>query len=128
LDEATAAGNPEVRAGEAAAREFEEAMSDMARDHDPRWLTDRCTPDVAIRLGARGIVRGRAPIVAGARADAAAGVSYQVTNVLASDRVVVVEGRFLNPPDDPDHCPGGVVQIHHRSAGWTRAIVMHYRD
>jgi RNA polymerase sigma-70 factor (ECF subfamily) len=124
LSEAPAAESAERSAGEAAAREFEEATKRMARDRDAREFAGRCAPDVAIRL--RTLEQhGRDQIFTDAEADTAAGVSYRLTNVVASDSVVVAEGRFLNPQDDPRHCPPGAVQVHRRQGGWTREIVMH---
>ena len=126
LSEAAAAESAERRAGEATAREFEDAMNRMARDRDAREFAGRCAPDVAIRLGTTLEQHGRDQIFRVAAADTAAGVSYRLTNVVASDCVVVAEGHFLNPPDDPRHCPPSAVQVHRRQGGWTREIVMHY--
>jgi RNA polymerase sigma-70 factor (ECF subfamily) len=126
LSEAAAAESAERSASEAAAREFEDALNRMALDRDAREFAGRCAPDVVIRLGTTLEQHGRDQIFRVAEADTAAGVSYRLTNVVASDRVVVAEGRFLNPPDDPRHCPPGAVQVHHRQDGWTRKIVMHY--
>jgi RNA polymerase sigma-70 factor (ECF subfamily) len=126
LTEASAIDSAERRAGEAAALEFEETMSQLARDRDANELVERCAQDVAIRVGTARTCQGRAHIVRIAEQDAAAGVSYVLTNVVASNRVVVAEGRFLNPRDDPRHCPPGAVQVHHRRNGRTHEIVMHY--
>jgi RNA polymerase sigma-70 factor (ECF subfamily) len=126
LREAASVESTDRRAGEAAAEEFEEAIDRLTSDHDPTGLADGCAPDVAIRLGPGRRLSGRDHIVRGAEADAAAGVSYRLTNVLASNRVLVAEGDFLNPRDDPHHCPPGAVQVHYRPDGWTRQIVVHY--
>src|SRR5262249_53795488 len=75
LSEAAAAESGVRRAGEAAAREFEETMNRMARDNDAREFADRCAPDVAIRLGTTLEQHGRDRIVRVAEADAAAGIS-----------------------------------------------------
>jgi RNA polymerase sigma-70 factor (ECF subfamily) len=79
LTEAAAAESADRRASEAAAREFEEAINRMTRDHDANDFADRCAPDVAIQLGTAREQRGRDHILSRAEADAAAGVSYQLT-------------------------------------------------
>jgi RNA polymerase sigma-70 factor (ECF subfamily) len=37
--------------------------------------------------------------------DHAGGVTYRLTGVVAGDGVTIWENEFVNPPDNPDHCP-----------------------
>lgn len=37
--------------------------------------------------------------------DHASGVTYRLTGLVAGDGVTVWEHEFVNPPDDPEHCP-----------------------
>jgi RNA polymerase sigma-70 factor (ECF subfamily) len=39
------------------------------------------------------------------------GVIMSPQRVLASGNVSVLEGRFLNPADKPDHCPPGLAMV-----------------
>lgn len=46
-----------------------------------------------------------------------AGVVMQPERVLASGDVSVLEGRFINPPHDPFHCPPGLALVMQHRAG-----------
>jgi len=126
LEEATAVDSAARAEAERCAREFEEVTAAIAARHDVRAFAERCAPDVEIRLGQGPAARGREYIARVAEEDFEAGIAYQLTNVVAGSRVIVAEGRFENPADDPYHCPPSVVQVHLRQNGWTRQIVMHY--
>jgi len=39
------------------------------------------------------------------------GVRLEPARVLTSDGVAFVEGRFVNPPEDPEHCPPGIAFV-----------------
>ncbi len=127
LDDAAVVDSAPRAEAERSAREFEELTAALSTRHDIRAFAERCAPDVEIRLGERPAVRGRGYIAQVAEQDFQAGVAYSLTNVVAGNRVIVAEGRFESPADDPHHCPPSVVQVHFRQAGWTRRIVMHYR-
>jgi RNA polymerase sigma-70 factor (ECF subfamily) len=44
--------------------------------------------------------------------DLSDGVRHELVNVVAGRRVVIWESALHNPPDDPSHCPPGVVWVH----------------
>lgn len=44
--------------------------------------------------------------------DVSEGVRQQLLNVVASREVVIWEAAIVNPPEDPFHCPPGVVWVH----------------
>ena len=44
--------------------------------------------------------------------DLSDGVRHQLLNVVASREVVIWEAALLSPPEDPTHCPPGVVWVH----------------
>jgi RNA polymerase sigma-70 factor (ECF subfamily) len=31
--------------------------------------------------------------------------------VISAEGIAIVEGRFLNPPESPDHCPPGIALV-----------------
>jgi RNA polymerase sigma-70 factor (ECF subfamily) len=124
LDEAARVDSAERRDAQEIAREFTEAIDDFAADQ--RAFVERCAPDVAIALGDGPELHGRHHLARIGAADVDAGVSHRLTNVLASSRVVIAESRFENPPENRFHCPPGAVEVHHRSDGWTRRIVLRY--
>jgi RNA polymerase sigma factor (sigma-70 family) len=55
--------------------------------------------------------RGRKMLTEGLHEDMEAGMKLHPTNVLASEGVLVYEGTFENPPDDPLHCPPALSQV-----------------
>ena len=54
---------------------------------------------------------GRGALRALIEADVEAGVRMTPTRVLASGAVTVVEALFINPPENPDHCPPAMAFI-----------------
>jgi RNA polymerase sigma-70 factor (ECF subfamily) len=75
--------------------------------------------DLLLRAGGTE-TRGRRYLIAEVESDLAAGVVFRPESVMASGEISVVEGAFLNPPEDPEHCPpaasmvlfGGEARIH----------------
>ncbi|WP_143136472.1 sigma factor-like helix-turn-helix DNA-binding protein [Streptomyces sp. ok210] len=49
--------------------------------------------------------------------DQADGVQQQLLNVVASREVVIWETALINPPDDPFHCPPGLVWVQSLAGG-----------
>ncbi|MGZ4314460.1 MAG: hypothetical protein ACXVRS_01360 [Gaiellaceae bacterium] len=83
-----------------------------------------CAVDVEIdRLGER--LRGRTHFQRVMRAQREAGVRFQVANVLSGPGITISEGRFLNPADDPAHCPPAIVQVHYHRAGLSDRVTLH---
>jgi RNA polymerase sigma-70 factor (ECF subfamily) len=48
------------------------------------------------------------------------GVTYRLTNVVAGPDITVWEHEFINPPDDPDHCPPAGTWLLREKAGRVR--------
>lgn len=86
--------------------------------------------DAELRAGADGswpVVRGRDRIVRDIETDVEAGVHLEVLDVIAGPDITVVEGAFVNPTDDPDHCPPLTTQVFvHRGAAIV-SVGLHYR-
>jgi len=55
--------------------------------------------------------RGRHHLAAEIDGDIAAGVRVELERVIGGRDITVVEGRFVNPPDAPEHCPPGLALV-----------------
>jgi RNA polymerase sigma-70 factor (ECF subfamily) len=109
---------------EARERRLELAVREMDETGDATAFTALCADDVELdRLGQR--LRGREHFQRVLRAQQAAGVRFQVTNVLSGRGITISKGRFLNPADDPAHCPPNVVQVHDHGDGLTHRVTLH---
>lgn len=49
--------------------------------------------------------------------DLTAGVRQELVNVVASRELIIWEAALISPPDDPTHCPPGVVWMQVLTAG-----------
>jgi hypothetical protein len=58
--------------------------------------------------------------------DMSAGVRHKLLNVVASREVVIWEAALLNPPEDPFHCPPGVVWVHFLDRGRVNKLRLHH--
>ncbi|MEU2427462.1 RNA polymerase sigma factor [Streptomyces sp. NPDC013157] len=58
--------------------------------------------------------------------DMSDGVRHQLLNVVASRDVVIWEAALLSPPEDPFHCPPGVVWVHFMKQGRFSRIRLHH--
>jgi RNA polymerase sigma-70 factor (ECF subfamily) len=58
--------------------------------------------------------------------DLADGVRFRLTNVVAGDDLAIWESDLLSPPEDPNHCPPGVLWVMQLDEGRVeRARIMH---
>lgn len=74
-------------------------------NHGSRDLLRLFAEDLLVRYTDEAPLRGRVHIEADFGGDVAAGVRLDAVNVVHSGSVSVLEGRLINPPDDPFHCP-----------------------
>lgn len=58
--------------------------------------------------------------------DLSDGVRHELTNVVAGREVVIWEVSLLNPPEDPFHCPAGVVWTHFLDGGRTSRLRLYH--
>lgn len=58
--------------------------------------------------------------------DLSDGVRHELTNVVAGSEVVIWEVSLLNPPEDPAHCPAGVVWTHFLDGGRTSRLRLYH--
>jgi RNA polymerase sigma-70 factor (ECF subfamily) len=109
---------------EARERRLELAVREMDETGDAGAFAALCSDDVELdRLGER--LRGRAHFQRVLRAQREAGVRFQVASVLSGRGVTICEGRFLNPVDDPAHCPPHIVQVHEHGDGLAHRVTLH---
>lgn len=85
----------------------------------------RMAPDVVLELRGVGTLRGRGTVSSIVEEDRQDGVGFEPVQVVAGRGITVFEARFVNPPDDPLHCPPGITQVHFHAAGVTRRMVWH---
>lgn len=58
--------------------------------------------------------------------DLSSGVRHELRNVVASREVVIWEAAMINPPEDPFHCPPGVVWVHFVDRGRVSRVRLHH--
>jgi len=99
-----------------------------ANDDLVRWETYLRTfsEDAVAVCSGRWEMRGRQPVTVAISAQAEAGVELHLTNVIASERVTVLEGRFETLHGDPLRRPHATSQVHfHRPDGLTDRVYLH---
>jgi len=83
------------------------------------------TTDLLIGWSGGKMARGREHLVAEIEGDLAVGVRIDLERVMTNDGIAVVEGRFVNPPEAPDHCPPGVALVMFGDDDRTSAMRLH---
>lgn len=78
---------------------------------------DAHADDLLIHWAGRHTTRGVQPLRDEIEGDFDAGVVMRPERVLASGDITVLEGRFINPPHDPLHCPPGLALVMQHEAG-----------
>lgn len=104
------------------------ATVDELHDHGVGQLyAADCAPDVVVEEPATGYhVRGIDDHRRGVEDSVAAGVRMHTTDVWAGTGITIIEGTYLNPPDDPRHCPATHTEVRIHS-GHTSRILLYYR-
>ena len=72
-------------------------------------LRDRWNPTVEITWPTGKRTRGFDYVVGAMDRDLSAGVRHRIANAVVGRDVVIWESDLINPPEDPFHCPPGVV-------------------
>jgi RNA polymerase sigma factor (sigma-70 family) len=110
------------------ARERGVALYGGALDDFVRWdgFVRTFSDDVIVsRVGRGDQVHGRRAVSAVVTAYPEAGVELQPTRLLSSERVTILEGRFVGP--HPYGCPPDTAQVHfHRADGLTDRVRLYY--
>ena len=100
-------------AGEARAEErfWLEELQDVTRRGDAGRFVSHFAGDLVLAWSGGGIARGVRRLAAEIEDDLAAGVQLEPRRALSGTGVAVVEGRLVNPPEAPDHCPPGIALV-----------------
>lgn len=116
-----------ARSHDEAARRTRDQRAHWSRVfQDPDDLADGAAVDVEVRKAAGGVFHGRETLRAGIYDDFAHGVGFILDDVLAGPGITIVEGRFRNPPEDPDHCPPATSQVAFFNGDLVQRMVWHY--
>jgi RNA polymerase sigma-70 factor (ECF subfamily) len=101
----------------AAAREAVETLAVAERGGFPDLVTDRWLPEAEFVAG-NGLVRGgRDLAMFGMDKDLTEGVRQRLVHAVAGRDVTIWTMDLISPPDDPEHCPPGVVWVMTRREG-----------
>ncbi|MFK3985097.1 RNA polymerase sigma factor [Micromonospora sp. NPDC050397] len=122
LDTADLAHDDSALVNGASRRQAEEVMAAAMRGEFERALEQWWWPDADL-IRPNGERRGeRSYLLRIMERDLADGVRQRLTNAVASQDVMIWEANLINPPDDPDHCPPGVVWLHTLREGRTQRL------
>jgi RNA polymerase sigma-70 factor (ECF subfamily) len=103
----------------------EDAMVSAHRGEIVSALTGRWSPQAEVMWPSG--KRTRLDYLEGAfDRDLADGVRHEITNVVASREVVIWEAALHNPPEDPFHCPPGVVWVHFLDRGRVSRVRLYH--
>lgn len=91
-------------------------------NHGSRDLLRLFAEDLVVRYTDEAPLRGRVHIEADFGGDVAAGVRLDAVNVVHSGSISVLEGRLINPPDDPFHCPPAATLVAFHSGSRAKQI------
>jgi RNA polymerase sigma-70 factor (ECF subfamily) len=101
----------------ASAREAVETLAVAERGEFPALVADRWLPELEFVAG-NGVIRGgRELAMYGMDNDLTAGVRQRLVRAVASRDMTIWTMDLLSPPDDPEHCPPGVVWVMTRRQG-----------
>ena len=92
-------------------------------------LADRWSPHVDVTWSKGKRTRGFDYMVRVMNRDIGAGVRQRLSRVVASQDVTIWETEVDNPPDDPHHCPPGVIWLQSAVGGRVRRLrIFHPRS
>ncbi len=107
-------------------RRLEDAVAHFGRTGSHERFLETMPRDVEVVVADAAVrLRGRDALAGALLEDAEAGVGFVVTDVVCGPGITILEARFVNPADDPDHCPPGITQVHVRRGGETPRMVWH---
>ena len=106
-------------------RFWTDEFQDVFRRGESGRFVSHFATDLLIGWSGGRMARGREHLAAEIESDLAAGVRIDLERVMTNDGIAVVEGRFVNPPEAPDHCPPGVALVMFGDDDRTRAMRLH---
>jgi RNA polymerase sigma factor (sigma-70 family) len=89
-------------------------------------LSGRWSPEVEITWPTGDRVTGLSSLFAVFATDYTDGVRYRVTNVVAGPGLTIWENQFVNPPENPDHCPPALTWLLKESEGRIQSVRLIY--
>jgi RNA polymerase sigma-70 factor (ECF subfamily) len=102
-----------------------EALRRIFQRGDADQFVMHFEPDLRLSSSNGTSVQGRKHLAAEIESDIAAGVWLDPKRVLAAPGLAIVEARFVNPPENPAHCPPGIALVIVEGTDRARAIRMH---
>ena len=87
------------------------AFEEIFRRGESNAFVSHFATDLIVGWSNGKLARGREHLAAEIDGDLAAGVRIDLERVMTHDGIAVVEGRFVNPPHAPDHCPPGIALV-----------------
>jgi RNA polymerase sigma-70 factor (ECF subfamily) len=106
-------------------RFWADEFHDIFRRGESSRFVSHFTRDLLIGWSGGKLLRGREHLAAEVDGDLAAGVRIDLERVMTNEGITVVEGRFVNPPEAPDHCPPGVALVFFGNDDRTSAMRLH---
>ncbi|GAA1364577.1 sigma-70 family RNA polymerase sigma factor [Catellatospora chokoriensis] len=98
-----------TRLAQARRREAEQTLVAAERGEFEQVVRYSWWPDLEVVTPDGRSSRGPDVLLAGMDLDLTDGVRQRIRNVVVSGDVLIWEADLINPPDDPEHCPPGVV-------------------
>lgn len=92
-------------------RFWTEAIQSVFRRGESRTFLSHFSSDLLVVWSSGRRASGREHLGAEIEGDLSIGVRLDPERVLSSDGIAIVEGRFVNPPEAPDHCPPGIALV-----------------
>lgn len=92
-------------------RFWTDAFDDIFRHGSSVRFVSHFSADLLLAWSNGELARGREHLTAEIESDLAAGVRIDLRRVLAGDGITLIEGRFVNPPEVPEHCPPGLALV-----------------
>ncbi|WP_426507462.1 RNA polymerase sigma factor [Dactylosporangium sp. McL0621] len=97
-------------------------MSAVANGVALHQLDGRWAEDMAMRWPSGTRETGLGSIFAAMGEDYDAGVRCRLINVVAGPGITIWENEFINPPEDPDHCPPAATWLLREQGGLVREV------
>jgi RNA polymerase sigma-70 factor (ECF subfamily) len=113
-----------VRSNDRALR-WTNAFTGIFRRGDSDEFVSHFESDAIVGWSNRKLLRGRKHLAAEIDGDLEAGVRLDLERVMTSETISVVEARFVNPPESPDHCPPGIALVLFDKGDKASAIRLH---
>ena len=93
-------------------REAEEMLAASRRGAFADAVKERWRPDAEFIGPDGGRLGDQNFMIRGMESDLAHGVRQRIVNVVSSGDLMIWEAELINSPENPDHCPPGVVWLH----------------